>query len=118
MPANSEMQRLAGIASDSWYAQGANGWTTAYSFEIFQRFLRPGGTLEMGPAEGVMTDKLASLGHPLTVVEGSARFCEEIKARHPDVTVANSLFEEFEPSDAYDNIILGHVLEHVEDPSR
>lgn len=116
MEADSERQRLANIASDSWYAQGANGWTTAYSFEIFQRFIKPGPVLELGPAEGVMTNQLVSLGHPLTIVEGSAVFCGEIKARHPAVTVHNSLFEEFAPEQRFQNIILGHVLEHVADP--
>lgn len=111
-----EYQRLADIASDSWYAQGANGWTTAYSFEIFKRFIAPGPVLELGPAEGVMTDRLASLGQPLAVVEGSAQFCESIAARHPAITVHHSLFEEFSPTERYQNIILGHVLEHVDDP--
>lgn len=118
MQASMESERLAGIASDSWYARGANGWTTAYSFEIFQRFITPGPILEMGPAEGVMTDKLVSLELPLTVVEGSARFCEEIRARHPSVDVHHSLFEEFRPRESFQTVILGHVLEHVANPSR
>ncbi|MEO5772694.1 MAG: class I SAM-dependent methyltransferase [Sphingomicrobium sp.] len=118
MQAISEMQRLAGIASDSWYAQGANGWTTAYSFEVFQRFITAGPILELGPAEGVMTDSLASLGLPLTVVEGSEVFCRDIQRRHPAAKVHHSLFEDFEPTEQFQNIILGHVLEHVEDPVR
>src|SRR5688572_30826688 len=101
MQENSEMERLADIASQSWYAQGANGWTTAYSFGIFQRFLKPGRTLELGPAEGVMTDQLITLGFPLEVVEASERFCGEIQSRHPNVKVTNSLFENFEPTELF-----------------
>jgi len=70
----------------------------------------------MGPAEGMMTDLLAQLGQPLTVVEGAPQFCEAIAERHPGATVVNSLFETFEPARTFDNIVLGHVLEHVEDP--
>jgi len=110
------MQRLADIATDSWYAQGANGWTTAFSFRIFKRFLKPGPILELGPAEGVMTDQLTELGQPMTVVEASSRFCAEIQSRHPQITVTNSLFEDFAPTERFQNVILGHVLEHVEDP--
>ncbi len=63
-----------------------------------------------------MTDLLYKLGQPLTVVEGASIFCEKIKDRCPDATVVNSLFETFNPSTRFSNIILGHVLEHVEDP--
>lgn len=112
-----EFQRLESIASDSWYAQGANGWTTAYSFEIFKRFVQPGPVLELGPAEGVMTDRLVKLGHSLTVVEGSSRFCEEISARHPSIDIHNMLFEQFVPKQSFQTVVLGHVLEHVDDPA-
>lgn len=117
MEVKSEHQRLAEIASDSWYAKGANGWTTAYSFEIFKRFHAPGPILELGPAEGIMTDLLVGLGDPLTVVEGSERFCTEISQRHPAVEVHHALFEEFQPTRRFRTIVLGHVLEHVEDPN-
>lgn len=112
----SEASRLHSIAEKSRYSEGVNAAMIAYSFEVFRRFLRPGRILEMGPAEGFMTDALAGLGQPLTVVEGAQRFCQEIAARHPGAEVVNALFEEFAPSDAFDNIVLGHVLEHVADP--
>jgi len=72
----------------------------------------------MGPAEGVMTGLLAATGRSLTVVDGSRTFCESIAQRFPQVRVVHSLFEDFAPARAFDNIILGHVLEHVEDPIR
>jgi len=115
---NQEMDRLASIASQSKYAQGANGWTTDYSFNLVKRFLRGKSILEMGPAEGVMTDHLATCGMDLTVVEGSGTFCKSIKERLPQVEVVNSLFENFSSPKKFDNIIFGHVLEHVEEPGK
>lgn len=114
---NSELDRLERIAGESLYAAGVNADTVRYSFGIFARHLRGDSILEMGPAEGVMTELLANTGKSLTVVEGSRVFCESIAARHPAVHVVCGLFEDFVPERRFDNIVLGHVLEHVDDPS-
>jgi len=113
---NTEQTRLDTIALDPKYAEGPNEHMVEYSFEVFRRYLKNGSTLEMGPAEGVMTRHLANAGYELTVVEASGRFCDDLKARHPDIQVVKSLFEDFTPDRKFTNIILGHVLEHVEDP--
>lgn len=71
--------------------------------------------LELGPAEGEMTQFLMRHFARLTVVDGSA----ELLARIPDaphLTKVHALFEEFEPPQRYDTVVLEHVLEHVEDP--
>ncbi|KPF85128.1 methyltransferase type 12 [alpha proteobacterium AAP38] len=111
-----EQDRLNAIASQSLYGQDVYLLTLDHSFTIVRRHLGSGSILELGPAEGMMTDRLYRLGQPLTVVEGAERFCREIAARCPQAQVVNSLFETFEPAERFDNIILGHVLEHVTDP--
>ncbi len=113
----SELGRVEKIAGDSKYAQGANGWTTAYSFKLMQRFIKGKNLLEMGPAEGVMTELLHGLGLKLTVVEGAKAFADALKKRYPNANVHHSLFEEFHTDERFDNIVLGHVLEHVDNPS-
>lgn len=117
MTLDNELERLERIAKDSLYAAGVNTETVRYSFRIFERHLRGDSILELGPAEGVMTELLASTGKALTVVEGSRAFCDSIAARMPSVRVVNSLFELYVPAERFDNIVLGHVLEHVEDPA-
>jgi 2-polyprenyl-3-methyl-5-hydroxy-6-metoxy-1,4-benzoquinol methylase len=109
-----EVEQLEKIARDSWYAKGANVNTVEYSFQIFNRFLKGPNVLELGPAEGLMTNHLARLDVALTAVDGSTSFCEQLKARLPKVEVVNSLFETFQPTKSFNTIILGHVLEHVE----
>lgn len=111
-----EKDRLESIASDSWYNKGANYVTIKYSTEIFKRHLKSGSILELGPAEGVMTEELVSIFSDYTVVDGSSIFCDLLKRKYPNITVVNSLFEQFKSSRQYDNIILGHVLEHVDNP--
>jgi 2-polyprenyl-3-methyl-5-hydroxy-6-metoxy-1,4-benzoquinol methylase len=88
----------------------------SYCCTVFKRHLRGGNLLELGPAEGVMTELLAPLGIRMTVVEASALFCENLRQRFPQIRVTQALFEEFEPEELFDNIVMGHVLEHVHDP--
>src|SRR5512139_2641338 len=107
-----EQKRVDEIAARSRYAEGLNTRTTKYSLKIFERYFQPGSILELGPAEGVMTECLHSKFRDLSVVEGSALFCESLRERFPQLRVFNALFEEFQPERSYDNIILGHVLEH------
>ena len=111
-----ETSHLERISADSLYAAGANSATIRYSFEIAKRYLLGDSILELGPAEGVMTELLASTGKELTHVEGSGRFCDSLRERFPDANVVHSLFEEFESTLEFDNLVLGHVLEHVQDP--
>ncbi len=110
-----ENERLAKIAKNSLYAKGANLNTIEYSFLIAKRFIK-GNVLEMGPAEGVMTEHLAKVAQNLTIVEGSQLFADDLKQKYPNVDVYCSLFEDFDTEKKFDTIVLGHVLEHVENP--
>jgi 2-polyprenyl-3-methyl-5-hydroxy-6-metoxy-1,4-benzoquinol methylase len=107
---------LDAIASDSLYAKGANTDTIRYSFEIFRSYIKEGAILELGPAEGIMTDLIYALGQPLTVVDGSSLFCDKLREKYPNAEVHHSLFESFSTEKNYQTIILGHVLEHVDNP--
>ena len=111
-----EKQHLERISNNSLYAAGANSATIKYSFRVAERYLVGDSLLEMGPAEGVMTELLASTGKRMTLLEGSGLFCEDLRRRFPQAVVVHSLFEEFQPEGKFDNIILGHVLEHVQNP--
>ncbi|QEL64411.1 hypothetical protein OTERR_09350 [Oryzomicrobium terrae] len=111
-----EQDHLERISNVSLYAAGANAATIKHSFHIAQRYLTGSSLLEMGPAEGVMTELLATTGQSLTLVEGSRLFCDDLRKRFPQAQVVHSLFEDFSPAEQYDNIILGHVLEHVQNP--
>jgi 2-polyprenyl-3-methyl-5-hydroxy-6-metoxy-1,4-benzoquinol methylase len=111
-----ETTRLDQIAADSWYSKGINTATVEYCAEIFARFWKGTRCLEMGPAEGVMTRSLAEAFPDLTLVEGAEVFCDSLRNRFPCAIVAHSLFEDFAPAAVFDTIVLGHVLEHVEDP--
>lgn len=87
--------------------------------EFRYRTLRPyvvgPAGLELGPAEGEMTRLLVRDFARLTVVEGSRELLDRIP-RYPNLVLVHSLFEEYEPRERFNSIVLDHVLEHVEDP--
>lgn len=113
---SNEKRRLDNVAQRSLYTTMTNSMMIEYCSEVFRRHLRPGSILEMGPAEGLMTERLIGETDDFTVLEGSEAFCEQLRSRFEGATVQNSLFEEFEPNRKFENIVLGHVLEHVENP--
>lgn len=116
MDSNSELESLEKIALDTWYGKGVNATMVEYTYRVFSRYLGQGSILELGPAEGIMTRSLAARSQPLTLVEGALTFCESLRSRFPSATVVHSLFEDYKPAGKFETIILGHVLEHVEDP--
>lgn len=116
LEARQELTRLDAIAGDSWYAQGANLAGVRYSGKVLSRFWRGASCLELGPAEGMMTELLAPAFARLVLVDGSETFCAALAERHPEADVHHALFEDFETEERFDTIVLGHVLEHVDDP--
>ncbi len=111
-----EQQALDAIASDSWYAEGANAALAQYGARVFSRFWRGRSCLELGPAEGQMTPLLLDAFERVVLVEGSAVFAEALKNRFADAVVVHALFEDFAPEEQFDTIVIGNVLEHVDEP--
>jgi 2-polyprenyl-3-methyl-5-hydroxy-6-metoxy-1,4-benzoquinol methylase len=109
-------EELDKIASNSLYDKGVNALMIKYTAKVFGRFIRSGDILELGPAEGLLTEELQKYAKTLTLVEGSSVFCNQLRKKFPQAIVINQLFEEVNLHQKYDYIILGHVLEHVDDP--
>lgn len=111
-----EKVRVESCAQNGTYALGVMKYATDYCGKIFERFMINGSVLEMGPAEGVMTSLLYPKFNDYTVVDGADFFIDSLRKKFPEIKAHACLFEAFEPIQKFDNIILGHVLEHVENP--
>ena len=72
--------------------------------------------LEMSYNDRGWTDALFEKGFDLTVIEGSKFNVEYAKKKFGDkIKIIHTLFEEFEPTEKYNSIIMSCILEHVVD---
>src|SRR3954470_9630904 len=82
----------------------------------FLPFFRPGNVLELGSFKGDFTDRLLPHFSDVTCVEASSEALEQHRARHGDrVRLVHSRFEEATLRERYANVVLTHVLEHIDD---
>jgi 2-polyprenyl-3-methyl-5-hydroxy-6-metoxy-1,4-benzoquinol methylase len=112
---NEELKRVESIGTISTYSDGVNGVITKLAYQELRVYMK-GKILELGPAEGVMTQEIVKDGYEPDLVEGSESLVIELKRKFPKLDIQHCLFEDFIPKVTYDMIIMGHVLEHVIDP--
>lgn len=88
-----------------------------YMVESFKHHFVKGNCLELGSFKGDFTKRLVPYFDDITCVEASNEAIEICKQNlNHNITYFNSLFEDVELPKKYDNIILTHVLEHIDNP--
>lgn len=104
-----------------------SGRKYAYSFDLdvmhpymiksFEPFLRTGNLLELGSYQGAFTKRLKEHFSQVTCIEASDEailIAKQVVGN--DVKIINTLFETAELFENYDNIVMTHVLEHLDNP--
>lgn len=90
-----------------------------YMIRSFQPYFRSGSLLELGSYKGDFTRRFLDHFDDVTCVEASDVAMQEARCRLGDrVSYVNALFENVTLPRCYDNIVLTHVLEHLDDPVR
>lgn len=88
-----------------------------YMIRSFEPFFNSGSILELGSYKGFFTKLLLPYSNDITCVEASDIAIEEAKLKFGDkVKFVHSLFETAALPKQYDNIVLTHVLEHLDEP--
>jgi 2-polyprenyl-3-methyl-5-hydroxy-6-metoxy-1,4-benzoquinol methylase len=88
-----------------------------YMVKSFEPFFRLGNILELGSFQAEFTKRLIPHFPDITCVEASTEAIKEARKKLPNnVEIIEGLFEEVQLSRRYDNIVLTHVLEHIDDP--
>mgnify|MGYP002037910355 CR=1 FL=1 len=79
--------------------------------------------LELGCGDGEITGHLARSCKELVVVDGSRRMLDMSRDRIGDLSAASarvsfvhSWFEEYNPDEAFDLVVMAHILEHMDEP--
>lgn len=97
---------------------GFNSFLLKKRYQGLKKFFKGNTCLEIGCADGEGTKILAQSFSKIYAVDGSkkllARAQKEIK--NPKITFVHSLFETLKLNLKFDTILLGHVLEHVQNP--
>jgi 2-polyprenyl-3-methyl-5-hydroxy-6-metoxy-1,4-benzoquinol methylase len=88
-----------------------------YMIKSFEPFFRKGSLLELGSFKGDFTKRLKPYFDDITCIEASDIAIKEAKAKlGKKVRFINSLFEKATLPKRYDNIVMTHVLEHLDNP--
>lgn len=85
----------------------------------FAPFFNPGNLLELGSFKGDFTQRLVPCFDDITCVEASTAAVGEARQKLGNrISFINARFEDAMLPSRYDNIIMTHVLEHLDDPIR
>lgn len=88
-----------------------------FMLRSFEPFFNKGSLLELGSFKGNFTQRLLKRFDDVTCVEASGDAIGEAKQRVGDrVIFINGMFEQVSLPKRYDNIVLTHVLEHLDAP--
>lgn len=88
-----------------------------YMLRSFEPFFREGSVLELGSFRGDFTRRLLPHSSDITCVEASEAAIEDARGVLGErVSFVHARFEDVVLPRRFDNIVLTHVLEHLDDP--
>lgn len=114
---NHEMNDSDNLASEKYAYSFDFDVMHPYMIRSFGPFFRKGSLLELGSYTGQFTRRFMDYFDDVTCVEASDLAIEEAKRLLGNkVKFIHSLFETAALPERYDNIVLSHVLEHIDSP--
>lgn len=89
-----------------------------YPQRILQLSGSSGSLLELGLGHGFTTNIFANYFEQHVVLEGSPAVIRNFQEKHPEcrAQIVQTYFEEFSTERKFDVIVMGFILEHVDDP--
>lgn len=89
-----------------------------YPKQIIDRFVHAKSLLELGIGHGFTAELFSTACEKQIIVDGSSVVIDQFRENHPEFKgeIVESYFESYEPATRFDVIVMGFVLEHVDDP--
>ena len=89
-----------------------------YPRRIAERIGFTDSLLELGLGHGFTAELFARLCTRHVIIDGASTVLEQFRQKHPDFTgeLVLDYFETYSPPEPFDVIVMGFVLEHVDDP--
>lgn len=89
-----------------------------YADRIIKQTSRENAVLELGLGHGFTTNKFAEFYAEHVVLDGSKAVIENFKQHYPECksAIIETYFENYTTKQKFDIIVMGFVLEHVENP--
>jgi 2-polyprenyl-3-methyl-5-hydroxy-6-metoxy-1,4-benzoquinol methylase len=108
-------QDLENIAFSSF--DNLNARVLRFRYERLSQHYRGRSCLELGCADGAGTELLADHFAEVVAVDGSALAIRRLhNAGRRNVQGIHALFEDLDLGRDFETVLLGHILEHVDDP--
>ena len=91
-----------------------------YPRRIIQLVQNSNSILELGLGHGVASEVFSHFFARHVVIEASSAVINNFRMRFPDChpQIIESYFEDYESPERFDVIVLGFILEHVDDPNK
>lgn len=86
--------------------------------ERITKFANGNSLLELGIGHGFSTNRFSNYFKRHLVIDGSSALIKQFKTSFPDckAEIIETYFESFETKERFDTIVMGFILEHVDDP--
>jgi len=114
-----ERERLETIATHFSMKDGFNGYMNKYRVSKILELCTGDSVLDLGSADVFMAEALSPFFKQIVSVDGSQELIERARARlgkDTNITLVQSLIEEFDTPQKFDLVLLSFILEHVTDP--
>jgi 2-polyprenyl-3-methyl-5-hydroxy-6-metoxy-1,4-benzoquinol methylase len=109
---------VAAYQGDNLYDFDNEILLTWYPQRVLQHAGSNGSLLELGLGHGFTTKVFANHFEQHVVLEGSPAVIRNFKEKHPEcrAQIVQTFFEEFSTERRFEVIVMGFILEHVDDP--
>lgn len=116
---NSQLDSFLGAYGERFsYAFDNNIILNWYPHRILQICQNRGRLLELGIGHGFTTNRFSQHFDKHVVIDGSASVIAQFRRQYPTCSaeIIERYFEDFDTEERFDVIVMGFVLEHVDDP--